>query len=59
MTRQLQNNSKPEVSATFTVEPIVADGNLVTGYMRDNPGVFTAGTPLEATSSNPNNDRNA
>lgn len=57
--RQLQKNATPEVAVSFTVEPIVADGVLTPGYARANPGVFTAGTMVEASSSNPNNDSNA
>lgn len=59
MTRQLQNNTPPEVSATFVTVPIVQDGVLVPDYRTANPGVFTAGTPREGTSPNSVNQSNS
>ena len=43
---------------TFVSEPIVSDGRLVDSYKITKPGVFTAGTPVEGSASNPNEDSN-
>lgn len=52
--RQLQNNTPPEVAVSFTVEAVVTDGILTPGHKNLNPGVFTAGTVKEGTSTNNN-----
>lgn len=56
---QNQNNALSPTAVSFTIQPVVTDGNLVPGHARRNPGVFTSGTAPEATSSNPNNDSNS
>lgn len=52
-TMQNQNNAAAPVAVTQTVEAIVSDGVLVVSFKDLNPGVFTAGTPREGTSTNP------
>ena len=59
MAQQYVANATAPTSATFTCEPVVENGQLVPGDQRIRPGVFTAGTPSEGTSSNPNRDSNA
>lgn len=43
---------------TFIHEAVVTDFKLSTNDHVTRPGVFTAGTPVEGTVSNPNNDSN-
>lgn len=50
--RQIQNNTLPEVAVTQTVEAFVENNVLTPGYRNLNPGVFTAGTTREGTSTN-------
>lgn len=49
-TMQNQNNATSPVAISFTVTPVVTNGVLVAGHRITNPGVFTAGTPVEGTS---------
>ncbi len=46
--RQQLNNATSPVSVSFTAEPEVRDGVLIPGHLRENPGVFTAGTPSQS-----------
>ena len=50
---QNQNNATSPVAVSVTVEPIVADGRLVTSYRMNNPGVFSPGTVNEGSVNNP------
>ncbi len=43
---------------TGSSRPVVMDGRLIEPRQITKPGVFTAGTPKEGTTSNPNNDGN-
>lgn len=56
VTIQNQNNATSPVAVNFVTDPIVSDGVLKVDYRTTNPGVFTAGTPMESTPSNPDND---
>lgn len=56
MVYQFQNNAASPTATTFTVQSVVENNQLVVGFNRTNPGVFTAGTPIEGTASNPRND---
>ncbi len=58
VTQQYQNNASSPTTVSFSAEPIVENGALIPPYQATRPGVFTAGTPREGTSSNPNNDGN-
>lgn len=59
VTMQYQNNATSPTSVSFTAEPIVNGGVLGFDHHVIRPGVFTAGTPVEGSSSNPQNDSNA
>ncbi len=58
VTQQYQNNATSPTTVSFPAEPIVSDSALIPPYQATNPGVFTAGTAREGSSSNPNNDGN-
>ncbi len=52
------NNPVTTISAytTGSARPVVVGDRLVEPRQITHPGVFTAGTPREGTTSNPNND---
>lgn len=51
---QYQNNANSPVAVSFIAQPTVSGSQLNQGTNVSRPGVFTAGTPQEGTSSNPN-----
>lgn len=55
---QFQNNATSPVNPNFTANPVVTGSLLTIGTHNSRPGVFTAGTTVEGTASNPNNDGN-
>lgn len=55
----ITTNASTTVTYTPAVEADVVSGVLVPNAHIINPGVFTAGTPREGTTSNPSNDVNA
>lgn len=59
MTHTYVGASISPTSATFTTVPDVSGGALVATPHNIRPGVFTAGTTPEGTSSNPTNDSNS
>lgn len=49
---QNQNNATAPVTTNFTAEAVVSGNTLTAGHKVYMPGVFTAGTPVEGTSTN-------
>lgn len=56
---QYQNNATSPVAVSFTAEPVVSGSVLLLDHHVVRPGVFTAGTPTEGWSTNPQNDSNS
>ncbi len=59
---QITNNTYGSTTATgasFTSEPIVADGVLKVNFRNSNPGVFTQGTAPEGYGANFIQDSNS
>lgn len=48
MARQQLSNATSPTSVSYTAEAEVRDGVLIAGHLRENPGVFTQGTPSQS-----------